>query len=114
MKVEDGKTISLNLLQALNRHDISGSFEADSVQVYVKGKVAELDQARRFIENSSDASGAFKGSSYELSELLDTLLINLKIGIAEINQMVLTLLHNMLTNDFYGLFNPLMKKAKLE
>ena len=96
---------------ALNKHEISGKYDAGTVQSYVKSKVAELDQVRRYIENKSD-QGAFKGSSNELSELFNALTVNIKIGVAEINQMVMTLLQSILTKDFFGLFNPMMKSAK--
>lgn len=55
----------------------------------MQGKIAELIQVKCFIDN--DACHILKGSSSELSELCDTLISLLGVGVFEINQMVLTL-----------------------
>ena len=64
-----------------------------------------------FIEN--EACTVFKGSPNELSEFCDILVSLLKLGIFEVNQMVLNLVQILLKKSFFGIFNALMLEQKL-
>ena len=66
---------------------------------------------KSFIENETCA--VFKGSANELSEFCDILISLLKLGIFEINQMVLNLVSTLLKKSFFGVFNALMLAQKL-
>ena len=104
--------MTLTLLQRLSRHDIKGNFDQEQIRQYVQGKLAELVQAKNFIESKD--CGVFKGSAQELSELCDELVAMLKLRIFEVNQMVLALMQSLLKSNFFGVFNAVMLSQKLD
>jgi len=94
LSAQESKTITLSLLQNLSRHDISGSFDQDQIRKFAQGKLAQLVQAKSFID--APGCAVLKGSAPELGEFCDVLLSLLKLRVFEINQMVMTIVQSLL------------------
>ena len=67
-----------------------------------------------FLEAAPEGSAVFKASSFELSELIDSLVSLVKLGVTDINFWVLSLLRLCLQKNFFDVFNEMMITQKLD
>ena len=84
----DWSIITLSLFLGLSAGVRNNNFDHDSIREYIRGKVHDLTLMKRFLE-MEQPGGAFRSTPSELSELCNILLQLPKLGVVEINELVL-------------------------
>ena len=109
----DWSVVTLSLFLGLSAGVRHNNFDDDSIRVYIRGKMHDLALVKRFLQ-AEQPGGAFRSTQLELSELCNILLQLPKLGVAEINELVLQIVQLILVKDFFGLFNPAMSAQMVE
>ena len=78
----------MSLFLGLSAGVKNNNFDHDSIRGYIRGKMHDLALVKRFLEREQP-SGAFRSTSLELSELCNIILQLPKLGVFEINDLVL-------------------------
>ena len=84
----DWSVVTLSLFLGLSAGVRNNNFADDSIRGYIRGKMHDLVLVKRFLQ-ADLPGGAFRSSPLELSELCNILLQLSKLGVAEINELVL-------------------------